>query len=686
MLQMPVCSLSLCLFLEKEKHMMKLKLLCFFALCFLMNCSVAQKTTDNTASYITKKTATGKAKKHFDQGMEYTRTSAYEKAVSEFNKALKEEPKFIDAMIQLAAMYYEMARFAEAEVAFEKAVAMDKAYNTKSIYVLGITEMKQEKYAEAVAHFDEFLTLEKKNEALLEKTAKYKRTCLFTQKAKANPVPFHPVNLGDKINTIHAEYLPSITADESVLIYTRRVGDQEDFYTSKKVNGVWQAGEPLDEINTDDNEGAQSISADGKLLVFTGCNRKDGYGSCDIYFSEVINGRWTKVANIGSVINSTGGEKQPSLSADGKAIYFASDRPGGFGEMDIWMSKRNENGIWQTPVNLGATINTKGIDRAPYLHQDGQTLYFMSDGHDGMGGHDLFFSRSEKGLWGTPQNLGYPINTEADEATMVVSLDGQTAYFISDRNKEGERGKQAEYQGKIDLDLYSFPLYQAARPQPVTYVQAKVRDAETRKNLPKAKVTFTDLVTTEIHAYALTDTDGAFLVCLPLGKNYSLNVNKEQYLFHSENFALDKSSSLDKPFILEIDLQAIPVASTTPETNPANKTEGKPIILKNVFFETGSAELKSASLVELNRLKTLLEEHSTLVIRVNGHTDNVGADEDNLALSNNRAKAVYDYLIANGIQSTRLSYIGYGETQAIANNDSPEGRQLNRRTEFVVLK
>jgi outer membrane protein OmpA-like peptidoglycan-associated protein/tetratricopeptide (TPR) repeat protein len=686
MLQMPVCPLSSYLFLEKEKHMIKLKLFCFFALYFFMTCSVAQKATDNTAAYITKKTATGKAKKHFDQGMEYTRTSANEKAMSEFSKAIKEEPTFIDAMIQLAAMYYEMERFAEAEVAFEKAIILDKAYNTKSIYVLGIAEMKQEKYAEAIAHFDEFLALEKKNEILLEKAEKFKRTGLFTQKAKANPVPFHPVSLGDKINTTDAEYLPSVTADESVLVYTRRIGNQEDFYRSKKVNGVWQAGEALDEINTDENEGAQSISADGKLLVFTACNRKDGYGSCDIYFSEMINGRWTKVANIGSAINSTAGEKQPSLSADGNTIYFASDRPGGFGEMDIWMSKRNENGVWQKPVNLGATINTKGIDRAPFIHQDGQTLYFMSDGHDGMGGHDLFYSRLENGQWGTPQNLGYPINTEADEATMVVSLDGQTAYFVSDRNKEGERGKLAEYQGKIDLDLYSFPIYEAARPQPVTYVQAKVRDAETGKNLPKAKVTVTDLATTQTHAYALTDADGEFLVCLPLGKNYSLNVNKEQYLFHSENFALDKSNSRDKPFILEIELQAIPLASTTSEVSPVNKTEGKPVVLKNVFFETGSAELKSASLVELNRLKTLLEEHPTLVIRINGHTDNIGADEDNLTLSNNRAKTVYDYLIANGIQNTRLSYKGYGETQAIADNDTPEGRQLNRRTEFVVIK
>jgi outer membrane protein OmpA-like peptidoglycan-associated protein/cytochrome c-type biogenesis protein CcmH/NrfG len=665
--------------------MNKIKLLCIFGLCLLMNCSVAQKTTA-TKSYPTKKTVTGKAKKYFDKGMEYTRSSSNAKAVKEFEKALKSAPNFIDAEIQLAAIYYDMERFADAETSFEKAIAIDPNYKRKVLYVVGIAEMKQEKYEEAVTHFDQFLVVEKKNESLLAKAKKFRATCSFTQNAIANAVPYQPINLGNQINTTNAEYLPSITADESVLVYTHRMKDQEDCYMSRKVDGVWQKGEPLDDINTDLNEGAQSISADGKLLVFTACTRRDGYGSCDLYFSEVIDGRWTKVANMGKEINSRARETQPSLSADGKAIYFSSNRGGGQGEMDIWVSKRDEDGAWGIPENLGEVINTTGVDRAPFIHQDGQTLYFMSDGHEGMGGHDLFYSRLENEVWGKPKNLGYPINTEADEGTLVISLDGKTAYFATDRNKPGKRGKEEEYMGKVDLDLFSFELYEEARPQPVTYVKATVRDAATRKKLAGAKVAFTDLETEKSHAFSTTDSDGEFLVCLPLGKNYSLNVTKEEYIFHSENFALDKINNLDKPFLLDIELQPVPILTAVPTSTEGALAEGKPIILKNVFFETGSAELKTASLLELNRLKKLLTDHPTLVIRINGHTDNIGSDEDNLTLSNNRAKAVNDYLIINGISGDRLSYKGFGETKPISNNEIPEGRQSNRRTEFVVIK
>lgn len=666
--------------------MNKFTILCVLGICFFMNCSIAQQSTGNNESYTTKKTVSGKTKKYFDKGMEYTKASDNDKAVKEFTKALKAQPDFIDAHIQLAALYYDMDRFGEAEMSFENAIRLDKNYKKKVLYVVGIAEMKQEKYSEAIAHFKEYLEIEQSNESLIAKAKRYEADCHFIKKAKANAVPFNPINLGSKINSTNAEYLPSVTADESILVYTLRVDNQEDFYMSKKVNGEWQPGVPLDDINTDLNEGAQSISADGKFLVFTACTRRDGYGSCDLYYSEVVDGGWTKVANMGKEINSRARETQPSLSADGKAIYFSSDRGGGQGEMDIWVSKRDENGQWGIPENIGQTINTKGIDRAPFIHPDGQTLYFMSNGHEGMGGHDLFYSRWKDGKWGTPQNLGYPINTEADEGTMVISLDGKTAYFATDRNKSGERGKQAEYMGKVDLDLFSFELHEAARPQPVTYVKAKVRDAATRKKLAGAKVEFTDLATEKTHAFSMTDSDGEFLVCLPLGKNYSLNVTKEQYIFHSENFALDEKNSLEEPFILDIGLQGIPVVTAVPEGTGGEMTEGKPIILKNVFFETGSADLKTTSLLELNRLKKLLMENSNLVIRINGHTDNVGSDEDNITLSNNRAKAVYDYLVANGINSKRLSYKGFGETQSISNNDTPEGRKLNRRTEFVVIK
>ena len=650
----------------------------------MMNCSTAQQP-DKHSLYITKKTATGKTKKYFDKGMEYTRAHQNTKAIKEFEKALKLSPKFIDAYIQSAALYYEMENYAAAEVTFERAIDIDENYKNKVLYVLGIAEMKQDKCEEAIEHFDRYVELEKKNKTLIAKAKKHKATCHFTLHALRDTVPFEPVNLGDKINTNHSEYLPSITADESVLVFTRRVGNQEDFYLSKKVNGEWQEGIPLDDINTQLNEGAQSISADGKLLVFTGCNRRDGYGSCDLYFSEVVNGKWTKVANMGSAINSRARETQPSLSADGKALYFSSNRAGGYGEMDIWVSKRNDKGEWTRPENLGETINTEGVDRAPFIHPDGHTLYFMSNGHAGMGGHDLFFSRLINGEWTAPVNLGYPINTEADEGTLVISLDGKTAYFATDRNKSGERGMEAEYQGKVDLDLYSFELYEAARPLRVTYVKAQVRDAATGQDIAEAKIEITDLSSGKIHAASMTDADGEFLICLPLGKNYSLSVSKELYIFHSENFALDNTNQLDKPFLLDIGLQAIPISSAAPDhENPA--IESKPIILKNVFFETGSAALKDASVYELRKLKKLLVDNPQIKIRINGHTDDVGSEEDNLRLSEDRAMAVFDFLIKEGISAERLSYKGFGESLPIASNDNPKGRQLNRRTEFVVLQ
>ena len=657
-------------------------------LFLFLQCAVAQGIKGD---YLTRKTVSGKAKKYFEKGMDYNKKGENKKALGEFAKALKSSPNFIDAHIQWAAMHYDLNNFEQAEVGFEKAVAIDPKYKKKVLYVLGIAEMKLDKYEESISHFEQFLTSGSKNETLLLKAKKHIETCKFSFIAKANPVPFEPKNLGDKINTTNSAYLPSLTADESILVYTERIRGQEDFYISVKKDSVWQIGKPMDDINTDLNEGAQSISADGKFLVYTACDRKDGYGSCDLYFSENKHGKWTKSANMGNMINTRSWESQPSISADGKALYFSSNRGGGYGKNDILVSYCDEAGVWGKPQNLGEVINTKGHDQSPFIHHDGQTLYFMSDGHPGMGGHDLFFAKKEKdGTWGTPTNLGYPINTEADESTLVISLDGKTAFFATDRNK-AESYTGDESTRKVDMDLYSFQLYEAAQPQAVTYVKAYVTDAKTKKKLEHAKIEFIDLSNNQVHAFSKTDADGEFLVCLPLGKNYALSVSKELYVFYSENFALAKMNSKDEPFILKIGLQPIPAIAVSegPATAPSTSEpleEGKPIVLKNVFFETGSASLKDASISELNRLKKLLEDNPTLPIRINGHTDNVGSVEDNIVLSNDRAKAVYDYLITNGIDSNRLSYKGFGETLPIASNEIPEGRQKNRRTEFVIMK
>ncbi len=657
----------------------------FLVTILFVQCAGAQKATSTQGTYITKKTATGKAKKAYEKGMEYNISGNDEKALEEFTKALKVAPNFIDAQIQWSSLKHYLEDYAAAEVGFEKVLAMDPNYSPKVIYVLGLAELNQDKSMEGIEHLKQYIASNPKNKILLAKAEKRIKEETFSAHAKANPVAFEPQSLGNLVNTTDQEYLPSLTADESILVFTKKIRGQEDFYISKKTDGIWQEGIPLTDVNTPNNEGAQNITPDGKFLVFTKCDsRKDGYGSCDIYFSEVKNGRWTAAANIGSPVNSRDWESQPSLSADGQSLYFTSRRNTGLGKSDIYISQRSADGKWSRPKLLSDKINTEGDDQSPFIHPDGQTLYFMSNGHPGMGGFDLFYSRKQAdGSWGDPVNLGYPINTEADESTLVVSLDGKTAYYASDRIQSKNNTTQKEKKA-TGMDLYSFELYPEARPQPVTYVRGNITDAETQQPLV-SRVEIVDMSTGKIHAAVNSDPDGFFLITLPTGKNYAFNVSKPSYIFYSEHFDLKESKETNDPYQLAIELRAVPEVITGSTEIPASALEKyKPTVLRNVFFDTGSAELRPESFIELNRLKTFLDENSEISIQLNGHTDNVGSDTDNLALSDNRAKSVFTYLVENGIDKARMTYKGYGETSPIDSNDTDSGRQANRRTEFMI--
>ncbi len=653
-------------------------------LLFLMfSCSPGASIAQKTSTYTTKKTVKGKLKKIWDKGMQYNLNKEDIKAIKEFEKALKIDPSFIDAQIQWAALNRELKRFDLAEQGFEKALQIDPKYDKLVLYALGATELSQHKYAEAATHFKAYMESGTKNKTLLAKAELRYKSCNFIGEALANPVPYNPKSLGPNINTKNSEYLPSLTADGNTLVYTVRNRYNEDFYISEKQDGAWKVGKPITAINTEENEGAQSISADGKIIFFTDCGGREGLGSCDLFYSEVRDGRWTPAENVGRPVNGKSWDVQPSISSDKNALYYCSNRGGGKGKGDLYVSYRQKDGQWGKPQNLGDSINTKGEENSPFIHPDGQTLYFMSNGHPGMGGFDLYYSRkNEAGNWGVPKNLGYPINTKDNEGALIISLDGKTAYFASDR-KLGTTDNAAAFGDltkSADTDLYEFELYEEARPQPVTYVKAKVFDVETNEDL-SASVEFIDLKTGTTFAKSFTDYEGEFLICLPLGKDYALNVSKKKYLFHSENFALAQNTNSNQPFLLKIGLQPIHESVANNGTPP----KAKPIILKNVFFETAKAELRPESLTELNRLKNLLESNPQLKIQLNGHTDNVGSDSDNLRLSDARAKAVYNYLIEQGIAANRLSSKGYGETIPIDTNDTDEGRQNNRRTEFVVV-
>ncbi len=626
-------------------------------------------------NYTTRKTATGKAIKAYSDGVKLKIQDDTEGALKEFTNALKADATFIDAQIQQAAMFYKLGKLPEAEAAFEKVLVIDPNFEVEVLFSLANIEMRQDKFTEAAEHYEAYLKSEKANNRNKFIATKAARDARFAAVAINNPVPFEPKSLGDKVNTPqYSEYLPTLTADGETMIFTRLVGRQEDFFSSKKVNGEWTLATPVEELNTDNNEGAQTISADGKLLLFAAKDRPDGFGSFDIYYSKKQNDKWSPPKGF-PAINTEWWESQPSISADGRTIYFASTRPGGMGGVDIWYV-RFESGKWQPAKNMGAPINTTWDDQTPFIHPDGTTLYFTSEGHAGMGGKDLFLSRIDSlGNWGEPQDLGYPINTKDNEGTVTVSLDGKTAYFGRGN------GDEKKY------DLFEFALHEKARPLPVTYVRGTVLDASTKQPIPSARLDFVDLSGQKTVNLSLSDDNGTFLVCLPFGKNYALNVSKPSYAFSSENFNLTEKATFDKPFTLDIFLQQVATTAEKPtSTEGSPKIEDKPIILKNVFFETGKADLMRESMTELNKLKLLLQENPTMRIEIRGHTDNVGTDADNQILSEKRAKAVRDYLVSNGIALERLSFKGLGKTQPIDSNDTEGGRAANRRTEFVILK
>lgn len=620
----------------------------------------------------TKKTAAPRALAALKAGEEALQMGEQASAIREFERALEIDSMFIDAQIGWANAHYDARHWADAERGYERAQRLAANYDPIVPFYLALAEWQQEKYAETSTHLDNFLASGAKSADLIQRATRLRDNARFAAEAVKHPVPFKPVSVGSGVNTPAHEFPPVLTADGETMIFTRNPGDNEDFYLSRRVNGQWQTAEPMTEVNTYLNEGAEALSADGSWLVFTACNRRnDGsQGSCDLYWSQLKSTGWTKPVPFSAVINSPDWDAQPTISADGKTLVFTSNRPGGQGGKDLWYTVRQTGGKWSAPQNFGAGINTSYDEEMPFFHPDGQTMYFVSNGLPGMGESDIYYVRRQpNGSWGQPENLGYPINTKSSEGGLTVSLDGRTAYFAA--NRPGGAG---------GYDIYQFEMPQQARPQAVTYVKAKVTDAATGYPL-QAKVELTDLATGQSYQSATTKTDGSFLTCLPAGKDYALSVGKEKYLFYSENFNLLESSTFDKPFQFNIALQPIP---TVAENGAPNLAETRPVVLRNVFFETGSAALRPESATELDRLSALLTENPGLRIQINGHTDQVGDDRSNQTLSENRAKSVYNYLIGKGIAADRLRFKGFGETKPVASNDTDEGRAQNRRTEFIV--
>ena len=601
-----------------------------------------------------------KAKEHFNTALFHFNSYQTEKALEFVDKAIDKDDKFIDAYMLKGDILGILGKFDESEQTFDKLLSFSPEY-VKAYYSKGKMQFMAQRYAKAQASIEKFLTYPYAQKSYKDECELILKSCQFAVTQLENPVPFKPINLGPNINSPENDYFPGLTADEQRLYFTRLLqGRNEDFYQSVLVDSVWQKAKNMGApVNTAENEGFVSISTDGQYIFFTACNRPQGLGSCDLYFSKLVGDQWKAPINMQNPVNTGAWESQPSLSYDGKDIYFSSNRPGGYGGSDIWVTSFVNNRFTE-PRNLGPTINTAEDEQCPFIHMDNKTLYFSSKGWPGMGNSDLYFSkRDADGNWKQPTNLGYPINTGADEISLIVNRRGNWAYFSS--NMPGGYGA---------LDIYGFELYEGARPEALSYAKGDIYDAETKQKL-EANIELIDLATDEVVMTSRSNIKtGEFLMVLQPHHDYMLNVNKEGYLFHSENFALKEFPS-DKPFLISVPLSLIKV--------------GEKVILRNVFFDTDQFDLKDESKSELKKLVDLLKSQPKLKIEIGGHTDNTGSKQKNSTLSQNRAKSVYDFLLTQGISADRLSYKGYGDSKPIADNATPEGRQKNRRTEFTIV-
>ncbi|MEZ4887961.1 MAG: OmpA family protein [Chitinophagales bacterium] len=616
-----------------------------------------------------------KAQKLYQKSQESYLYQHYQEAKEWLEKAIDKYPTYTTAYVRLGEIQLELKEYEQAKKTFLKILEFDDSPRNQFqvYYTVGNIEMELANYTEAIAYFEKGSEVKDKSQKMTEMLSQKLEESRFAHYAVTHPVDFNPVRLDSTVNSQYDEYLPVVTADEAMMVFTRRFDNDttpnEDFFISRRMKDTlqWQMALDLAEpINSKDNEGAICLSPDGKRMFFAAKNRRDAIGGFDLFYCIKVGEDWQGPYNLGEPVNTYGWESQPSISSDGKALYFSSRRKGGYGGIDIWVSYLKNN-YWSDPVNLGPNINTKKDEQTPFIHPDNHTLYFSSNGHIGMGDADLYVARKDdNGEWSKPENLGYPINTRGNENGLIVTASGERAYFSSFNEGYG-------------LDLYYFPLPKTVQPTYVTYVKGIVFDSESKSKLA-ATIELIDLDTGDTILETISDRiSGEFLVTLTVGKNYMYNVSKENYLFFSENFSL-KDVQPNEPFLIDIPLKKAFIKETF-ESNV-----GQTVVLKNVFFETNSFDLKPASYTELDKLVDMLNQYNLLHIEIGGHTDSIGTAEYNLELSENRAQSVHSYLIDKGIAADRLSYRGYGKSQPLAGNETETGRAINRRTEFKVIK
>lgn len=604
-----------------------------------------------------------KAVKLFDEAKDARKAKKdYQQIKELLNESIEEDSAYAQPLLMLGDMAYLKKDWQTMKKSYSRLIQVCPDADATAYYRLGTYLYDTKKYDEAVPFLKSYLQFGTADE---EKN-KECETLLFRAKMIANPVPFKP-EIVKGISTPDPEYLAVISPDDAFCYFTRRYDEgkkgsltpasvEKFMVSARQPGGEFEKGEPMPlpfnqfAVN---NEGGATVSKDNRYLFFT---RNDN-GNFDLFYSEKVKGKWGEIKNLGPNVNDNKQwDSQPSLASDGKTLYYATYRDSVFGTSDIYKTVR-DNGSFSKGTPL--PFNTNGNEKSPFIHPDNTTLYFSSDSLPGMGGFDIFMiKKGENGSWGKPVNLGYPINTEADEVGFFVSTDGSKGYFASNK-----------LSGSGGYDIYSFDLPADKRPEKVLFVKGQLKDENDEIPLA-AKIELRNIGTSEIIDVEYDTLTGNYASVVLFNSDYIMTVKKEGHAYNSQYFA-ESDTAAGMIINADLDVRKINV--------------GEAYKLNDILFPTNSAVLTQSSKNIILDFAAFLRENKNVTVSIHGHTDSEGDASFNMKLSTDRAKSVYDFLVSSGISASRLSYKGFGQTMPVAPNDTEEGKSKNRRTEFVVV-
>lgn len=661
---------------KKSLHAILLFVVAFF---ILLNNTLAQNVEFTKENMKNDKNLRKTYQQYFKKGLDYyySDENLYSVAIDYFLKTYEQHKNSAFLNYLIADCYLHTQEKFKALKYATRAAELDPSVAYNIDYVLGAAYHQEFEMEKALFYLHKFHDAYKSQtsdpdslkmiDRLIEQANNGLQQIEFTD--------YEIVNLGNEINTPFSEYVPLITADNRYLIFTARKPKESSSTKTKKMThfyynydedifkSVWDGNKwktptkyGLGVNSQKQHDACVSLSIDGQT-IFTYRGENNG----DLYYQTIVNGKWTSGSPLNGVINSQYRETHISLAYDSKTAYLVSDRPGGFGGLDIWKVTKTGD-TWDVIENLGPTVNTPYNEDGVFIHPDGTTIYFSSQGHNSMGGYDIFETNYEDGLWSKPTNMGRPINSADDDIYFVLTADGKNAYLSS-----------AKPQGMGMQDIYNINPFEKKKFKDFHLVLFRgiVIDKVTKVKL-SAKVDIVDNEKGISIFSANVDPELGFVLSLPAGKNYGIAVESDGYLFYSDNFVVEKKSGY-KEYDKIVELEKVQVGSV--------------MTLKNVFFDFDKSDLKTESTAELNRLIKLLALYPDIRIQLEGHTDSMGSDEYNQALSERRVTAVKDFLIANGVPATKIAgVIGFGEIKPIETNETDEGRAINRRVELRIVE